>query len=65
MRKKLIHRGLILNKLLITTCHQAQGAPFIDECLTTDADGNRYKGYAILLDFYKRYAIVFAWRRLK
>ncbi len=64
MIRKQIYRGVILDKLIITACKQRPEAPFIDGCMTMDGDGVWYKGYALFIDFYKRYAIVIAWRKI-
>ena len=46
--------GFKFGKLMVTTVTQGSGAPFIDGAFTTDAEGLRYKGVAILLLPWKR-----------
>lgn len=64
-------RGLILGRLLVTTCAQAQGAPIVDRATVHDAQGRRYGGRAIMLAPWRRneygdrrpgLAAVLAWR---
>ena len=59
----MIYRGILLDKLLITTCRQAHYAPFIDTCTSYDEKGNQYNGYAMFIDLFKRYALVIAWKK--
>ncbi len=44
------NNSIQLGRLLLTTCRQADGAPIIDSCLTTeDGTKNRFRGWAILI----------------
>lgn len=67
----MINKAYRFGKLLVTTTSQAQNAPFIDSSMSRDADGNRYKGIAILLQPWRRNqygesliqpSLVLAWR---
>lgn len=42
------------NRVLVTVCRQAVGAPTIDYCFTGDADGNRYEGLAVSVETRRR-----------
>jgi hypothetical protein len=47
-------KGYVFGKLILTTVLQAQGAPLVDSCWASDAEGRRYKGWAILLKPWRR-----------
>ena len=44
---KVMRKGFIFGKFIITTVINAQGAPFIDECSGTTEEGLVYFGRAI------------------
>lgn len=64
-------KAYVIGPLVVTTCNQAAGAPFIDSCFTRDKEGRRYKGRAILLKPWHRKwgqslpqtALVIGWRQ--
>lgn len=69
-----MRKSFKLWKLILTTVIQPTGARFIDKAHSTDQDGNKYKGYAILLrpwkkdkwgDTQRQFAIVIVWRYFK
>lgn len=43
-----------LGKLIVTTCYQGSGAPFIDKGMTKDLLGNKYPSRIILLTPWRR-----------
>jgi len=47
-------KGWKIGKLILTTCYQGSGAPFIDKAFITDSEKNHYEGYAVLLNPWKR-----------
>jgi hypothetical protein len=63
--------GYRLGRLVVTTCSQPAGAPFIDDAWTNDVDGRHYTSKAILLTPWRRTrhgerppmrAVVVGWR---
>jgi hypothetical protein len=69
-----MRKGQRFGKLLLTTVMQPSGARFIEQAYSTDQDGNKYKGYAIILrpwkkdkwgDTQRQMAIVITWREWK
>lgn len=47
-------RGFKFKRFIFTVCMQGPGAPFIDWAYITDKEGNKYRGYAILLTPWRR-----------
>jgi hypothetical protein len=47
-------KSLIVGKLLVCISRNAIGAPFIDKAYANDDSGKRYRGYAILLQPWRR-----------
>ncbi len=47
-------KGHVFGRLILTTCNQAANAPLADSCTSHDAEGNRYRGWAILLTPWRR-----------
>lgn len=68
---RLPYRAQRFGRLIVTTCRQGEGAPWIDDAWTHDREGNRYASKAILLTPWRknRYgehrrqrALVIGWR---
>lgn len=61
--------GRRFGRLLITTCRQAGGHPWVDEATSTDRDGNTYNARAIRPSLRLKRdrrggrALVIGWRR--
>ena len=47
-------KSLIIGKFLVCISRNALGAPFIDDAFARDSDGRRYRGYAVLLQPWRR-----------
>lgn len=47
-------KSLIIGKFLVCISRNAIGAPFIDNAFASDQDGRRYRGYAVLLQPWRR-----------
>lgn len=53
-RDSFLHRAHLIGRLLITTCNQGSGAPFIDRGFTRCADGRTARSKVILLTPWRR-----------
>jgi hypothetical protein len=67
-----MNKAFIIGRVSVSTCMQAHGAPLVDRAYQTDQTGNRYEGFAILLQPWKRNqyreslpqrALVIGWRQ--
>lgn len=65
-------RSWIIGRLVVSTTHQASGAPIVDRAFTRDEQGRTYAGVAIHLSPWRRncygdrdlgLALVLGWRR--
>jgi len=70
--KRFPFKARVIGPLIMTWCNQAANAPLVDTCFTSDKEGNRYKGWAILTRPWRRDehgqtviqpALVLAWRQ--
>lgn len=44
----------LFKRVIVSTTIQAAGAPFVDQCSGIDAEGNNFRGIAILLQPWRR-----------
>jgi hypothetical protein len=51
---QLPYKGHRFGRLIVTSCRQPAGAPFIDQGFTRDADGREYASRSILLAPWKK-----------
>lgn len=65
-------RAWVIGRLCVTSCNQAQGAPWVDRCWSRTPSGECFAGIAILLTPWRRNrfgetlmqrALVIGWRR--
>lgn len=42
-------KGHVFGRLIVTWCRNGEGAPLLDDCYVTDAEGRRYTGKALSL----------------
>lgn len=49
-----MRKGYKVGRVLLTVCTQAQNAPFIDSAFAEDAEGLKYRAWAILLTPWRR-----------
>lgn len=47
-------RAIILWRLVLTSCHQGQGAPIVDKCNGKTQEGRYWQGYAIHLTPWRK-----------
>jgi hypothetical protein len=52
--RPLPYRGYRFGRLLLTTCRQPTGAPFVDDSFSHDLEGNEYVGKSVLLAPWRR-----------
>lgn len=49
-----LFKGHVFGPLLLTWCNQMVGAPIVDRCWTSTRDRGKFKGWAIVLKFWRR-----------